>query len=156
MVGSFARELIVHGNDRNHDAVARFDFFDVRHAFFIAGHRFGIGFIASGQHDDGKIFVDKRVRSVLHFAGGITFGMDVRNFFELQGPFERDGIMDAAAQVKEIRVAKKLPRKIFIEAGRIGLQNGFDFVGDTQRFLHEVSGGRIAHFSTRLAEIRRE
>ena len=54
------------------------------------------------------------------------------------------------------RVVEKLPRKIFIEAGRIGLQNGFDFVGDTQRFLHEVSRGCIAHFSTRLAEIRRE
>ena len=62
----------------------------------------------------GKIFVDERVGAVLHFAGGIAFGVDVGNFFELQRAFERDGIVDAAAEIEKIGVAEKLARELFV------------------------------------------
>ena len=64
----------------------------------------------------GKIFVDQRVGAVLHFAGGIALGVNVGNFLELQRAFERDGVVDAAAEIQEIGVAEKLPRQGFIDA----------------------------------------
>ena len=39
---------------------------------------------------------------MLHFAGGIAFGVDVGDLLELERAFEGDGEMDAAAEVEEI------------------------------------------------------
>jgi hypothetical protein len=35
---------------------------------------------------------------VLHLAGGIAFGVDVGDLFELEGSFEGDGVVDASAE----------------------------------------------------------
>ena len=58
--------------------------------------------VARGEHDHGKIFVDQRVRAVLHLARRIAFGVDIGDLFQLQRAFERDGEVDAAAEVKKI------------------------------------------------------
>ena len=58
--------------------------------------------IGRRQRDDGHLFVDERDRAVLHFAGGIALGVDVRNLFQLERAFERDRIVDAAAEIEEI------------------------------------------------------
>ena len=123
----FARQVVAFGDDGDHDAVARFHFLHVRDAFFRS---------ASSRRDrirrawrcttTGKIFVDQRVGAVLHFAGGIAFGVDVGNFLELERAFESDGVVDAAAEIEEIGVAEKLPRELF--EFRVALQDGFDLV----------------------------
>jgi hypothetical protein len=45
---------------------------------------------------------------VLHFAGGIALGVNIRDLFEFEGAFERDGIVDTAAKIEEVRVAEEL------------------------------------------------
>ena len=109
--------MIAGGHDGNHDAVAGFHFLNVGHALFVARHRIGIGLVVRCQHDYRQIFVDQRVRAVLHFAGGIAFGVDVGNFLQLQRAFESDRVVNAAAEVEEIGVAEELAGERFEDAG---------------------------------------
>ncbi len=97
VVGGFASEMVFFRGDGDDDAVAGFDFFDVGDAFFVAGDGFRIGVVARGQDDDGQIFIDERVGAVFHFAGGIAFGVNVRNFLQFQSAFQSDRIVNAAA-----------------------------------------------------------
>jgi hypothetical protein len=39
---------------------------------------------------------------VLHLAGGVAFGVDVGDFFQLERAFEGDGVVDAAAEEEEV------------------------------------------------------
>ena len=52
--------------------------------------------------DDGDVLVDQRDGPVLQFARRIALGVDVGNFLELQGAFERDRIIDAAAEEQHV------------------------------------------------------
>ena len=52
---------------------------------------------------------------MLHLAGGVAFGVDVGNFFELQGTFECDRVVDAAAEEEEILGADILLGEIFTQ-----------------------------------------
>ena len=51
------------------------------------------------------VLVDERDRPVLHLAGGIALGVDVGDLLELERAFERDRIVDAAAQEQEVGAA---------------------------------------------------
>ena len=108
---------------------------DVGHALFVARYGIGIGFVVGGEYDDRQIFVDQRVRAVLHFARGVTFRVNVGNFLQLERAFQRDGVVDAATEVEEIGVAEELPGEIFVHAGFFGLQDHFNLVRDTREFL---------------------
>ncbi len=61
---------------------------------------------------------------MFHFAGGVGFGVDISDFLEFKGAFERDGIMDVSAEVEE----------------RIGAQEAasdcLNAVGLCENFLH--------------------
>jgi hypothetical protein len=61
-----------------------------------------------GEDDYGEGFVDEGVGAVLHFAGGVAFGVDVGDFFELERAFEGDGEVDAAAEVEKVAGVEKL------------------------------------------------
>src|SRR5258706_6813249 len=61
VIGSFARQLIVSGDNGNYDPVARFYLFDVGHTLLIPRHGFRIVFIPRRQHDDRKILVDQSI-----------------------------------------------------------------------------------------------
>ncbi len=156
VIGGFAGEIVSLGDHRNYDAVAGFDFLDVGDAFFVACDRVGIGGVVSRQHDHRQILVDQGVGSVLHFAGGIAFGVNVGDFFEFERAFESDGVMNTAAEVKEIRVAKKLPGQSLTVTGLFGLENHFDFVGDASELLQERLGRFAGEFAAQLSEMRRE
>ena len=39
---------------------------------------------------------------MLHLASRIPFGVDIRDLLELEGPLERQGVVEAAAQIKEV------------------------------------------------------
>src|SRR5258705_11753193 len=103
--------MISGGHNRDYNAVASTHFLNVRDAFLIARDRIRIALVVRGQHYDGKIFVDQRVGAVLHFAGGIAFGVDVGNFLKFEGAFERDWVVNAGSEVQKTSVAKKLPRQ---------------------------------------------
>ena len=100
--------------DGDDAAGARGDFLDIRERLFVAQLRGGVGFVARGEDDDGQRFVDERVGAVLHFAGGVAFGVNVGDFLELERAFERDGEMDAAAEIEKVarvgEVFGQLPR----------------------------------------------
>ncbi len=56
--------------------------------------------VLAGVHDDDRqLFIDKGIRPVLHLAGGIAFGVDVADFFELESTFESDGKIDTASEI---------------------------------------------------------
>ena len=57
--------------------------------------------VLGGDADDGEGFVDEGVGAVLHLAGGVAFGVDVGDLLELEGAFEGDGVVDAAAEEEE-------------------------------------------------------
>ena len=40
---------------------------------------------------------------MLHLTRRITFGVNVRDLFQLQRAFKRDGKVDAASEIKKIR-----------------------------------------------------
>ena len=54
--------------------------------------------------------VDERDRAVLHLAGRIALGVDVRDLLQLQRALERDRIVDAAAEVEEVAPLRTLWR----------------------------------------------
>ena len=58
--------------------------------------------VARRDRDDRHLLVDERDRAVLHLAGRIAFGVDVRNLLELQRAFEGDRVVDAAAEVEKV------------------------------------------------------
>ena len=55
---------------------------------------------ASATHR--HLLVDEGDRSVLHFAGRIALGVDVRDLLQLQRAFEGDRIVDPAAEIQEV------------------------------------------------------
>jgi hypothetical protein len=51
----------------------------------------GVVGVLRGDADYGEGSVDEGVGAMLHLAGGVAFGVDVGDFFELEGSFEGDG-----------------------------------------------------------------
>lgn len=52
--------------------------------------------------NNGHVAADQGERAVFEFAGGVSFGVDVRDFFELERAFERDRPVPAAAEEKRV------------------------------------------------------
>ena len=71
---------------------------DVRQRLLV--QKFGrlVSCFARRDNNDRQCFVDERVWSVLHLTGGVAFGVDVRNFFQFQGPFHGNRIVSAAPE----------------------------------------------------------
>ena len=77
-------------------------FLDVAEGLFVLEDRAGVVGVLGGDADYGEGFVDEGVGAVLHLAGGVAFGVDVGDLFELEGSFEGDGVVDAAAEEEEV------------------------------------------------------
>ena len=81
--------------DRDHGAAARLRLLDV--ADHLLEH-----VVVGRDRDDRHPLVDERDRPVLHLAGRIALGVDVGDLLELERAFERDRIVDAAAEEQEV------------------------------------------------------
>ena len=87
-------EALVVGHQ--HDlAAARRDFLHV-------GDGLLVEIVARSDDDHRHILVDERDRPVLQLARRIAFGVDVGNFLELERAFQRDRIIDAAAEIEHV------------------------------------------------------
>ena len=75
--------FVADGGHRQHDAAARADFLDV-------GDHLVVGVALDGDADHGKFVGDEGDGAVLHFAGGVAFGVDVADFLELERALKRD------------------------------------------------------------------
>ena len=68
--------------------------------FLDVGEGFGVEWAAGGDENGGGVFVDEGDRAVFHFGGGVSFRMNITNFFEFERAFERDGEVDIAPEVQ--------------------------------------------------------
>src|SRR5260370_18357310 len=64
------------------------------------------------QYDQRQFFVHQSGRPVLELSCRISFRMNVGDFLELQGAFQRDGIINVPADVDEIFVLLQLSREV--------------------------------------------
>ena len=133
VVGGFFDFFIAFRGQRDNYAGARFYFFQVGHCFLVAQHGLGIVCDSGGEDDYGKIFVDEGVGAVLHFSGGVAFGVDVGDFLQLERAFEGDGIVDAASEKEKIVGALEAFSEIF--AGFVVGEDSFELAGDEGEFL---------------------
>ena len=68
---------------------------------------------------------------MLHLAGGVTFGMNIGDFLELEGSFKGDRIKIAAPHIEKITGPGKLARQFFDIA--IELEGFLDFTRQFQQ-----------------------
>src|SRR5579883_2269134 len=93
---------VAFGSERDDLAGARLDLLEVGHGLFVADDGQGIVGVAGGDDDDGQVLVDEGIGAVLHFAGGVALGVNVGDFLQLEGAFEGDGVVDAAAEEEKV------------------------------------------------------
>jgi len=65
--------------------------------------------VLSCEHHDGKVFIDKRDRTMLHFSRGISLRMDVRNLLQFQRPFKRHRKIGTPAEIEKIARLEVVP-----------------------------------------------
>ncbi len=47
-------------------------------------------------------FINEGDGAVLHFGSGVTFGVDIGDLLQLEGPFQGYGEIEAAAKIKKV------------------------------------------------------
>jgi hypothetical protein len=86
--------------------------------------------IVGRDHHHRHVLVHQRQRAVLELAGGIGLGVDIGDFLQFQGAFQRHRIMHAAAQEERVVLFRKAVRP------------GLDLRLQVQRMLHRA--GQVA------------
>ncbi len=94
--------VVAFDGDGDDAAAAGGDFLNVAEGLFVLEDAGGVVGVFGGDADYGEGFVDEGVGAVLHLAGGVAFGVDVGDLLELEGAFEGDGVVDAAAEEEEV------------------------------------------------------
>ena len=107
--------------------------------------------IVRREHDHRQVFVDQRVRPMLHFAGRIAFRVNVGNLLQLERAFERDREMNAAPKKKKIVRAEQLACQIFVLL--IVGQNRFELAGYAHQLMHERTRAVLGQTSAYFGEI---
>ena len=111
--------------------------------------------VFGGDADYGEGFVDEGVGAVLHFAGGVAFGVDVGDFLELEGSLEGDGVVDAAAEEEEVvGGGEGLGELLALVVD--GAEDFFDFAGDFGEFGDVVEGFSRGDGGALLGEVEGE
>ena len=87
--------LVTFGRQRDDRAAARLRFLDV--ADHLLEH-----VVVRRDRDDRHLLVDEGDRPVLHLAGRIALGVDVRDLLQLQRALERDRVVDPAPEIQEV------------------------------------------------------
>jgi len=112
-----------------------FHFLQIGDRLIVAEHRAGLFTSRVAITTTGRFSSIKRVGAMLHLAGGISFGVNVGNFFQFQCAFERDRIMNSPPQ-------KQKSHGLLISLGQIGRKphraSGWfsSFAGMRGEFLH--------------------
>ncbi len=65
----------------------------------------------------GMSLVDQGQRAVLELAGRVGFGVDVADFLELERPFQRDRVVQAAAQEQRVVLLGEAARPSWTSCG---------------------------------------
>ena len=118
--------------ERDHRAAARLHFLHV--ADHLLEH-----VIVRRDRDDRHLLVDQRDRPVLHLAGRIALGVDVRDLLQLERAFERDRVVDAAAEEQEVGARRGSARRSPRSAGA-----SFSVCSSSMRQLQQRVDVRLA------------
>jgi len=81
VVGAILGVLVTFGRKHDDFTRARLHFLQVGKRLLIANEGTGLIDVFGRDDDHGQVLVDEGVRTVLHFAGWVSFGVDVRDFF---------------------------------------------------------------------------
>ena len=111
--------------------------------------------IVGGEHDDRQLLIDQRVGTVLHFAGGIAFGVDVGDLLQLERAFERDGEMHAAAEEQEVGGAVQLACRA-LRTCASWESTVSSLPGRRTQFLHEAARLLFVEVAVGLAQVHGE
>ena len=97
-----------------------------------------LSYIASrGTTKSGEIGRNQGDGPVLHFAGGIAFGVDVGDFLELQGALEGDGVIELAAHEQTVAGACVFPRDC--QNARVAGKDHPELAGNGLQFMDELT-----------------
>src|SRR5215470_15184015 len=93
--------MVAFGSQCNDNSVPDLDFFDIP-------HRLTVNRILWGKYNDRHLRIDQGDGTVLHFTGGIAFGMNIRNLLQFERAFHRHRTMDPSAEIQEIAIPPEL------------------------------------------------
>src|SRR5215831_5097664 len=124
--------MVAFGSQRNDNSVPDLDFFDIPHGL-------AVNRILWGKYNDRHLRIDQRDGTVLHFTGGIAFGMDVRNLLQFERAFHRHRTMDPSAEIQEIAISPELFGK------------GCDSIGLIKELIYLIRNvPKLAHMTLNL------
>src|SRR4051794_27111665 len=92
---------------------------------------------------------------MLHFSGGVAFGVNVGNLLELQRALERDRKVNPAAEVEEVARIAEISRECLARL-RTGPQNFFDLRGYAAQLFHQGHRARRIKTAAKLSEFERQ
>ena len=99
--GSMRRSCVNRlARDRDDRSAARLGF------LHIAQHLLEHVIVGRDRHDR-HVLVDERDRPVLHLAGRVPLGVDVRDLLQLERTLERDRVVEAPPEEEEIAAASE-------------------------------------------------
>jgi len=147
--------VVAFDGDGDDAAGAGGDLLDVGEGLFVFEDGAGVVGVLGGDADHGERLVDEGVGAVLHLAGGVAFGVDVGDLLELEGAFEGDGVVDAAAQEEEVAGGGELLGEVAAEVVHRA-EDGFNLAGDLGQLGDEVQRGLKRDGLADLREIERE
>ena len=104
----------------DHRAATRLDLFHI-------GHDFVVDEPLRHDEDARRLLIDQGDRAMFHFRSRIAFRMDVADFLEFQGPFQRGREIVLPAQVEEVVEVAVFPRDLANMI--VDLQDFADLVG---------------------------
>ena len=102
MLDQLADLVVAFCRDGDDAAAAGGDLLNITQGLFVLQHARRIVGVFGRDADDRQRLVNQSVRPVLHLARRVAFGVDVGDLLELERAFERDGIVDAAAEEEEV------------------------------------------------------
>src|SRR5215471_12792679 len=91
---------------------------------------------------------------MLHLARWISLRVYVGNLFQLERPFERDRIVNAAAKEKEVMHFLVALGQLI--AGLIVCKDGLELSRNARQFQHGCPGLLPSHDATNLCQVHRE
>ena len=152
---SWAMSVVAFDGDGDDAAGAGGDLLDVREGLFVLEDGGGSSGSFVAMQTTGQGLVDEGVGAVLHLAGGVAFGVDVGDLLELEGAFEGDGVVDAAAEEEEVAGgAEGLGELAALSI--YGTQNLLNFSGDFRKLGDEVDGLFLGDGAAELGEVEGE
>src|SRR2546423_1672865 len=147
VVGVLANVLVAFGGDDYDVGVAGTDLLDVADDFFVDVR-------GRGYSDEGGVRVEQGDGAVLEFTGWKSLGVDVGDFFELEGTLKGCGVAYAAADKDHAgAVGHALCQGGDEIVGTGGMvQHLLDLVGDTLQGCEQLLGLFSGHVAALLSE----